>query len=177
MVRKLIFALGWVGIFIISLGGIYLGVIPEYFYNVDFYSYAFRGSLIGLSAIYLLLAIEKFLSNFEKPKDYEIQTENGKLTVSSSSVNNLVKEIVGSSSDIKNIRPSNKIKRKKLFITVKVDAYTDSEISKNILDLQRQIKDYVFEYLGVEVENVEVKVSKLVKRKAASGFRSERGDE
>ncbi len=177
MVKKLIFAFAWVGIFVLSLGGIYLGIIPEYFYNLDFYSYALRGALIGLSVIYLLLSIEKFLSNFEKPKDYEIQTENGKLTVSSSSVNNLVKEIVGSSSDIKNIRASNKIKRKKLFITVKVDAYTDSEISRNVFDIQKQIKDYVFEYLGVEVEGVEVKVSKLIKRKVASGFRSERGEE
>jgi uncharacterized alkaline shock family protein YloU len=177
MVRKIIFALAWVGIFILSLGGIYLGIIPEHFYNVDFYGYVLRASLIGLSVIYLLLSIEKFLMNFERAKDYEIQTENGKLTVTSSSVNNLVKEIVSSNSDIRNVRPTNKIKRKKLFITVKVDTYTDSEISRNILDLQKQIKDYVFEYLGVEVEGVEVKVSKLTKRKAASGFRSERGDE
>lgn len=177
MVRKIIFALAWVGIFLLSLGGIYLGIIPEHFYNVDFYGYILRGSLIGISVVYLLLSIEKFLINFEKSKDYEIQTENGKLTVTSSSVNNLVKEIVGSNSDIKNIRPTNKIKRKKLYITAKVDTYTDSEISKNISDLQKQIKDYVFEYLGVEVEGVEIKVAKLIKRKAVSGFRSERGEE
>ena len=175
MVRKLFFAVAWLGIFIMSLMGIYLAIFPKYIYSFDLEGVFFRGGLLVIGVFYLLIFIEKILMNFEKSKDYEVQTDNGKLVVSSSSINNLVKEVMAGNTEFKNVRTKNKIKGKKLFISVAVDSYSDSDISKNISEIQGRIKEEILEYLSLEVEEVEVKVAKLLKRRG-SGILSERGD-
>ncbi|GLI55984.1 hypothetical protein PM10SUCC1_14980 [Propionigenium maris DSM 9537] len=176
MVRKLFFAVAWLGILFLSLMGIYLAIFPKYILNFNLEGIVFRGATLGVAVFYLLIFIEKFLMNFEKSKDYQVQTENGKLTVSSSSINNLVREVVLGNPDLKNIKAKNKIKGKKLYITVTVDAYSDSDIARNISDTQGRIKHEIFEYLSLEVEEVEVKVSKLLKRRGSS-ILAERGEE
>ena len=174
MVRKLFFAVAWLGIFFLSLMGIYLAIFPKYISNFDLEGFIFRGVLLGIGVFYLLIFIERILMNFERSKDYQVQTDNGKLVVSSSSINNLVKEVVAGNTELKNIRTKNRIKGKKLFISVTVDAYSDSDISKNVSETQGRIKDQILEYLSLEVEEVEVKVAKLLKRRG--GIMSERGD-
>ncbi len=175
MVRKLFFALAWLGILLLSLGAIYIAIFPKYIYNFDIEGIIFRGAVLGVAVFYLLMFIEKFLMNFEKSKDYNVKTENGKLVVSSSSINNLVREVASGNPDLKNIRTKNRIKGKKLFISVIVDAYSDSDIARNVADTQGRIKQEIHEYLSLEVEEVEVKVAKLLKRRGSS-ILSERGD-
>lgn len=176
MVRKLFFALAWLGILILSSLGIYLAIFPKYITAFYVEGFTFRLTLLGIAVFYLLIFIEKFLMNFEKSKDYQVKTENGTLSISSVSINNLVKEVAQSNSEVKNVRVKNKIKGKKLFITVAVDAYSDSDIARSISETQARIKEEVFESLALEVDEVEVKVSKLLKRKGSS-ILAERGEE
>ena len=176
MVRKLLFAVAWLGILVLSSLGIYLAIFPKYITAFYVEGITFRLTLLGVAVFYLLIFIEKFLMNFEKSKDYQVKTENGTLSISSVSINNLVKEVAQSNLELKNVRVRNKIKGKKLFITVVVDAYSDSDIARSISETQARIKEEVFESLALEVEEVEVKVSKLLKRKG-SGILTERGEE
>lgn len=175
MVRKLFFAVAWLGILFLSIMGIYLAIFPKYIFTFDLEGIIFRVSMLGVALFYLLIFIEKLLMNFERSKDYHVMTENGKLVVSSSSINNLVREVASGNPDLKNIRTKNRIKGKKLFITVIVDAYSDSDISRNVSETQGRIKNEILEYLSLEVEEVEVKVAKLLKRRGSS-ILSERGD-
>lgn len=170
MVRKLFFTLGWIGILALALLGIYVAIFPNYLYQMDFGGIIFRGILSGVSIFYILLFIEKILIIFEKSKDYEVTNENGKLVVSSSTISNLVKEVTSSNREFKNIKSKNKVKGKKLFIYITVDAFSDSDIAKNVLDTQEAVKKAVYEYLALEVDSVEVKVSKLIKRKGGSNL-------
>lgn len=176
MVRKLLFAVAWLGILVLSSLGIYLAIFPKYITAFYVEGITFRLTLLGIAVFYLLIFIEKFLMNFEKSKDYQVKTENGTLSISSVTINNLVKEVAQFNSELKNIRVRNKIKGKKLFITVVVDAYSDSDIARSISETQSRIKEEVFESLALEVEEVEVKVSKLLKRKGSS-LLAERGEE
>ncbi len=175
MVRKLFFTLAWLGILALSLGGIYLSIFPKYFYLIDLESWVFRGPALAISIFYLLIFIEKLLMNFEKSVDYNVKTENGKLVVSSASINNLVREVVSNNPDFKNIKTKNKIKGKKLFILITVDSYLDTDIAKDVEEVQLNVKSKVKEYLSLDVEAVEIKVSKVGKRKG-SNVLPERGD-
>lgn len=175
MVRKLFFAVAWLGILFLSSLGIYLSIFPNYIMTFNIVGIPFRLTLLGIAVFYLLIFIEKFLMNFEKSKDYQVKTENGKLSISSVSINNLVKEVTLSNEELRNARVKNKIKGKKLFIKVVVDAYSDSDIAGSISETQRRIKDDIFESLSLEIEEVEVKVSKLLKRKGSVNL-AERGE-
>jgi len=175
MIRKLFFAIAWIGILILSSLGIYLAIFPSYITALYVEGFTFRLTLLGIAVFYLLIFIEKFLMNFEKSKDYQVKTENGTLSISSVTINNLVKEVVLTNPELKNIRVKNKIKGKKLFIAVAVDAYSDSDIARSISETQGNIKEEVFENLALEVEEVEVKVAKILKRKVGN-ISSERGE-
>ena len=160
----------------LSSVGIYLSIFPKYITAFYVEGFTFRLTLLGIAVFYLLIFIEKFLMNFEKTKDYQVKTENGTISISSVSINSLVKEVTQSNSEVKNVRVKNKIKGKKIFIIVAVDAYSDSDIARSISETQAIIKEEVFESLALEVEEVEVKVSKLLKRKGSS-ILAERGEE
>ena len=74
MVWNLVFAIAWVGIFILSIGGIFLSILPKYILSLNVEEPVFRMILGGISVVYLLLFIEKFSRIFEKEKSYEVNT-------------------------------------------------------------------------------------------------------
>jgi uncharacterized alkaline shock family protein YloU len=163
---KLIFAIAWVGIFIIALVGAYIGIFPEYLKLIDFNSYIVRGSLTGISLVYILLFIEKILLLFEKPKELIIKTPNGTLRISSASINNIVKEVVSEHPKVKNLKVKNKTNGKKLKIFVSIDIISSQSLSEELNLIQQDIKNRIENYLDLNIAEIELKVTKLIKGKS-----------
>jgi len=166
MFKKLIFGIAWIGILVLSLGGICLGLMPKYLSMVDMTGWNFRGVLIGLGVVYLLLFIEKFISLFEKPKDYEVVTDNGRLRISPTTVNNLVKEVIDDYQTVKSVKISNKIKgKRKVIVNLALEAYSTPELQSELQEIQKEVKEKITRYLEVEVAEVRIKVKKVLKGK------------
>ena len=172
MFMKFIFGIAWIGIFILAILGIYIGMFPAYLEILDFSSLITRGVVIGISLIYLLLFIEKLVILFEKPKELKMKTPNGTLKISSNSVNNIVKEVVGEHPKVKNLKVKNKTNGKKLKIFVSIDIMSSQSLSEDLNLIQQDIKDRIENYLDLNITEVELRVTKLIKEKSSNG----RGD-
>ena len=81
MFGKFIFFIGWIGIGLLSIGGIGLALFQQNI-GIDMLalikSRVFNFSLFGISFFYILLFIEKTISLFVKEdRGYEFKTEKG----------------------------------------------------------------------------------------------------
>jgi len=172
MFMKFIFGIAWIGIFIISLLGMYIGIFPEYLGIINFNTLITRGVISGISFIYLLLFIEKLIKLFERPKELRIKTPHGLLKISSNSVNNIVKEVVNEHPKVKNLKVKNKTNGKKLKIFVSIDIISSQSLSGDLILIQQDIKDRIENYLDLNITEIELRVTKLIRDKSHDG----RGD-
>ncbi len=175
MVWNLVFAIAWVGIFILSIGGIFLSILPKYILSLNVEEPIFRMILGGISVVYLLLFIEKFSRIFEKEKSYEVNTESGTIRISSYTVNNLVKNIVENNPKVKHVKVKNRLQKKKLSIFVKMDVISTPNLSEMISDMQEEIKSKVMGALEIETGKVQISVEKLIKDRK-EGYYFKKGD-
>jgi uncharacterized alkaline shock family protein YloU len=166
MVTKFIFGLSWIGIFLLSIIGVYISIFPNYIELLNFEDPMIRGIVGGVSFIYLLLFIEKIILLFEKPKELNIKTPNGILKISSNSVNNIVKEVLKEHPKIKNLKVKNKTNGKKLKIFVSIDIISSQSLSEDLTLIQQDIKDRIESYLDLSITQIELKVTKLIPDKS-----------
>lgn len=162
MINKFLFFLGWVGIFILSITGIVCTVMPNVivkFNPLD--SIKTNVVIVVVCVAYFLLSILKLCSLFEKTGDYEIKTENGKVTISANSVISFIKELLSKDREINNIKVFTGKKGKKFNIKIKLDMLTDGNIADKTNSIQEAIKQRLSEKMGLEVEKVEVQISKI----------------
>ena len=169
MFMKFIFGIAWIGIFILAILGIYIGMFPAYLEILDFNSLITRGVMAGVSFVYLLLFIEKLIILFERPKELRLKTPNGMLNISSNSVNNIVKEVVGEHPRVKNLKVKNKTNGKKLKIFVSIDIMSSQSLSDDLNLIQQDIKERIENYLDLNITEVELRVTKLIKEKSNDG--------
>jgi uncharacterized alkaline shock family protein YloU len=172
MFMKFIFGIAWIGIFILAIFGIYIGIFPSYLEILDFNNLITRGVVAGVSLVYLLLFIEKLINLFERPKELRMKTPNGMLKISSNSVNNIVKEVVGDHPKVKNLKVKNKTNGKKLKIFVSIDIISSQSLSDDLNLIQQDIKDRIESYLDLSITEVELRVTKLIKERSSN----KRGD-
>ncbi|AVQ30151.1 MULTISPECIES: alkaline shock response membrane anchor protein AmaP [Fusobacterium] len=162
MTNKFLFFLGWVGIFILSITGIVCIVMPDFivkFNPLD--STKTNVAIVIICVAYFLLCILKFFSMFEKTGDYEIKTENGKVTISAASVTNFVKEMLSRDKDVEGIKVFTGKRGKKFFVKIKLDMLTDGNIAEKTASIQDGIKNRLSDKMGLDVDTVEVQISKL----------------
>ena len=108
MFGKFIFFIGWIGIGLLSIGGIGLALFQQNI-GIDMLalikSRVFNFSLFGISFFYILLFIEKTISLFVKEdRGYEFKTETGVVSISENSLNALIKEVVDQNKEVKNVK-------------------------------------------------------------------------
>lgn len=175
MTNKFLFFLGWVGIFILSITGIVCTVMPSVivkFNPLD--SMKTNVAIVVVCVAYFLLCILKLCSMFEKTGDYEIKTENGKVTISAASVTNFIKEILSKDKEIDGIKVTTGKKGKKFTVKIKLDMLTDGNISEKTTSIQEGIRERLSEKMGLEVDTVEVQISKIsLKSNKVSGISTE----
>jgi uncharacterized alkaline shock family protein YloU len=94
------------------------------------------------------------------------------LKISSNSVNNIVKEVVGEHPKVRNLKVKNKTNGKKLKIFVSIDIISSQSLSDDLNLIQQDIKDRIESYLDLSITEIELRVTKLIKDKSSNG----RGD-
>lgn len=166
MIKKIIFFLAWVGIFLASLVGINYVFMPNSLAFSDIYLRSFtnfeiRILVLVLAIVYLFLSIYKFLSLFETNKDFIKKTENGSINISQSTVNNFVSDLLKNDSTLSNSKVSSRKQGKKVVVEVKTSVVLPIKTMDKISSLQEMIKKGVLDYIGIEVNEVKINILKV----------------
>ena len=166
MFKKIIFFFAWVGIFIISLISLNYVLLPgQIFYDNPYIenmtTFEYKMVILVLASLYLIICLYKFVSLFERKKDYERKTENGTLKITRATINNYVTDLLRKDPDITGIKTTSELKGNKFLIYVKCELLAKINIADKIAQLQNLIKRDLGENIGVEVNKVVVNISKL----------------
>ncbi|WP_338951432.1 alkaline shock response membrane anchor protein AmaP [Fusobacterium nucleatum] len=166
MFKKIIFFFAWVGIFLICLISLNYVLLPgQIFYDnpyiEDITTFEYKMVILVLASLYLIICLYKFVSLFERKKDYERKTENGTLKITRATINNYVSDLLRKDPDITGIKTTSELKGNKFLIYVKCELLAKINIADKIAQLQSLIKRDLGENIGVEVNKVVVNISKL----------------
>ena len=169
MFKKIIFFFAWVGIFLISLISLNYVLLPgQFFYNnpytANITTFEYKMVVLILAALYIFLCLYKFVSLFERKKDYQRKTENGTLKISRTTINNYVNDLLRKDSDITGIKTTSELKGNKFLIYIKCELLAKINIANKIAQLQELIKTDLNDNIGVEVNKVIVNISKIEAR-------------
>jgi len=166
MFKKIIFFFAWVGIFIISLISLNYVLLPgQIFYDnpyiEDITTFEYKMVILVLASLYLIICLYKFVSLFERKKDYERKTENGTLKITRATINNYVSDLLRKDPDITGIKTTSELKGNKFLIYIKCELLAKINIADKIAQLQSLIKRDLNDNIGVEVNKVVVNISKI----------------
>lgn len=163
MIKKFVFFLAWIGIFILSIMGIVYVLVPEYLVQFNRYTNTLGYNIIvlGISVLYFMICLLKLFSLFERTKDYEIKTEDGVVYVSASSVTNFVIETLSNDEEIRNLRVKTEKKGKKFNLLLSLDLISNGNVSGKSNAIQNEIRNKIATKMGLEVGEIKIKISKL----------------
>ena len=166
MFKKIIFFFAWVGIFLISLISLNYVLLPGQFfydnpYTANITTFEYKMVVLVLAALYIFLCLYKFVSLFERKKDYQKKTENGTLKISRTTINNYVNDLLRKDLDITGIKTTSELKGNKFLIYIKCELLAKINIANKIAQLQELIKTDLNDNIGVEVNKVIVNISKI----------------
>ncbi|ATV68125.1 alkaline shock response membrane anchor protein AmaP [Fusobacterium pseudoperiodonticum] len=169
MLKKLIFFFAWIGIFLISLVALNYILLPGQLlfdnpYAEKITSFEYKMAILVVAALYLFICLIKFVSLFERKKDYQRKTENGLLKISKATINNYVMDLLRRDPDITGIKTVSELKGNKFFINIKCELLAKMNIANKISYLQNLIKTDLMENLGVDVNKVVVNIAKIEAR-------------
>ncbi|WP_255492161.1 alkaline shock response membrane anchor protein AmaP [Cetobacterium sp. 2A] len=165
MWKKVVFFLAWVGIFLLSIIGISYIIMPSYFVQVDTTSLIFKFTALNICLVYFFISLLKLLSNFSKKDGYTIKNENGIINISSDSVRNLLKEVLSRDHDVKAMKIESGKRGSKFYVSVTLEILSNANIADKTVAIQNSIKEELRNKLDLNVDIVEVKISKLSIRK------------
>ena len=166
MFKKIIFFFAWIGIFLISLISLNYVLLPGQFfydnpYTANITTFEYKMVVLVLASLYIFLCLYKFVSLFERKKDYQKKTENGTLKISRTTINNYVNDLLRKDPDITAIKTTSELKGNKFLIFVKCELLAKINIANKIAQLQELIKTDLNDNIGVEVNKVIVNISKI----------------
>ncbi|MDO4689678.1 MAG: alkaline shock response membrane anchor protein AmaP [Fusobacterium sp.] len=166
MLKKFIFFLAWIGILILSVLGINFILFPdEYIFRIPILTrlsiFELKIIFLSICVIYLFLVLYKFISLFERKKEYEKVTANGVVKISNTTINNYVLDLLKKDNEISNIKVSSERKGKKFYIYVKFQILEQLNVTNKIVAVQNLIKEELNNNIGIEVKEVIVNVSGL----------------
>lgn len=166
MFKKFVFFLAWIGVFVLSLTGIVYVVMPKYFVQFNTYigTFGYDMVVLGISIVYFIICLVKFFSLFEREKDYVIKTEDGVVYISAATVTTFIRDLLSDDKDISNLKVDTFKKGRKFNIKIKLDILSNGDVSGKSMSIQNEIKNKLADKMGIEVGNVQVKISKLALR-------------
>ena len=166
MFKKFIFFLAWIGVFVLSLTGIVYVVMPKYFVQFNTYigTFGYDMVVLGISIVYFIICLVKLFSLFEREKDYVIKTEDGVVYISAATVTTFIRDLLSDDKDISNLKVDTFKKGRKFNIKIKLDILSNGDVSGKSMSIQNEIKNKLADKMGIEVGNVQVKISKLALR-------------
>lgn len=159
--KKIIFFLAWLGIFVFSLLGILYVVYPSYFIPYDISEFTYKMIILNVSILYLILTLYKIKTKFAKKVDYEITTQSGKVTVSSNSIKSMVKEVLSSDLDISLVKVETIKRRGRFDIILSIETVSNIKLNEKTAFIQENIKKILKQNIGIDVDHVEIKLLKI----------------
>lgn len=166
MTKKIIFFLAWIGILALSVTGINFVLFPDkYIFSIPILTrlstFELKMIILSISFLYLFLVMYKFISLFERKKEYEKVTENGIVKISNITINNYVLDLLKKDSEISNIKVNSERKGKKFYINIKFQILAQLNVTDKISSVQNLVKENLKDNVGIEVKEVIVNVSGL----------------
>ncbi|MGL4688383.1 MAG: hypothetical protein ACRCVS_06815, partial [Fusobacteriaceae bacterium] len=112
--------------------------------------------------IYIFIVFIKICSKLQKEKDYEIKTDNGKILVSSETIKTLIFSTLLTDPDIIVKKVETSKNYNKFNIKIFIESNTNKNISEKSLFIQENIKKSIKNSTGVDINEVEIKVTKFI---------------
>ena len=159
--KKIIFFIAWLGIFILSLLGILYVVYPSYFTPYNISEFTFNVMVLNISILYLVLTLYKIKTKFEKTVDYEIATQDGKVIVSSNCIKSMVKETLASDLDITLEKVETIKRRGKFDIILSIETVSNINLNDKTIIIQEKVKKILKQNIGIEIDHVEINLLKI----------------
>lgn len=166
MFKKFIFFLAWVGIFVLSVAGINFILLPnkllfgpQIIGNLSLFE--LRLILLGIFIVYLFLSLYKFVSLFERKKEYEKSIDGGIIKISNTTINNYVTELLRKDGDVGNIKVNSERRGKNFFVDIKCNILNQVNIPEKIQDIKDRVSRDLQENIGIDVKEVRVKIGGL----------------
>lgn len=160
--KKFIFFLAWIGILILSIIGMVYSVDPDYINEYAPNAFTTKIIVLNISIIYFCVFFIKLQSKFKKKIDYEVKTPNGSLMVSSDTIKEFVKQLFRESHDIRVIKVNTEKKGSKFKVIMIAEASANKNLVEKITFIQESIKNSIKEAIGIEVDEVELKITKFI---------------
>lgn len=176
MGKKLLFFLAWLGIFCIGIFNIVYLILPSFisrYFVIS--SFMLETTILVLSVIYVLLAIYKLFSKFERNKDYQVSTPNGTIVISSATINKYVTEILQKNFPVDGIKVKNYNKRKGIALFVKMNMLIQEPVGNAVQKVQAKLIEGIQERLGIQITKVKVHLSNMSVEEKKENEKAETG--
>lgn len=162
MGKKTLFFLAWLGIFLIGLFNIVYIVVPSLIQKYVVISpFLLEISILALSVLYMLLAIYKFFSQFERSKDYQVSTPNGMVVISSATINRTVSDVLQKNFPVAHSKVKSHNGRKGVSLDIKMDMLLQGNIQETVQKVQAKIIEEVQDKLGIQIKHMKVRLLKV----------------
>lgn len=173
MVKKIIFFLAWLGILALSLIGINFVLFPDkYVFSLPILTrlsvFELKMIVLSISFLYLFLVLYRFITLFERKKEFEKVTENGIVKISNTTINNYVLDLLRKDTEISNIKVSSERKGKKFYIYIKFQILAQLNVTEKISAVQTLVKEELNNNIGIEVKEVVVNISGLATQQTSN---------
>lgn len=160
---KFLLFVGWIGIFILAAGGIFVGIFPSYLEYAGEMDLAVRGIVILVSIFYFSLFMRKFSELFRKSDEKIIYFENefGRLGISLNSIDSIIEGVLKNEYFIKDwkIKSINDKNHVKVQLRLGTDAVEN--INNEISKLQQMITENVERVTGIKIVSINVIVNRV----------------
>lgn len=174
MIWSFVFLVAWLGLFLISLGGVFIGISPSYLMTVINYEY-FRILILGISIFYFILFMKKVSNIFEEKEEkaYIVKNEQGTIGMTLSSIEHILKEIVKIRDFVKDVKTKIMIEKEGISVKIKISILTIENLNIEIEKMQLQLKEYIEKMLGISVKEIDVVVVKVYEMKKTNNLMEE----
>ena len=133
--------------------------------------------LVLLIIVYLIIFILYFVHKMTKYSENKvIKSKSGEITVTYKTINNLVREYLGTQKFIKSIKTKTAQKGRGVVVHAVLELYSINNLNNKLQELQNELVEYLFNSTGVELKKSFFKIKKLIQNQEIYTFYTENED-
>ncbi|MGL4392552.1 MAG: alkaline shock response membrane anchor protein AmaP, partial [Fusobacteriaceae bacterium] len=163
--KKFIFFLAWVGIFIMSAIGILHTFVPNFLQEkYESLNIIFSSDLLLtiVSILYFIFCVTSFFALFKRDKNFLVKSKLGTIVVSAGSIKSMVKKTLASEEYVSIKKIETVRKGKKFNLKVVIVASAENDIQAKILSMQEKLSEELKESIGMNFNKIEIKIVDFV---------------
>ncbi len=145
----------------------FLGIYTNYFEQIDNYI-----NLADVNILYMLLAISLFyvisfqLDMMHIIKKYSkkrrVKSKKGEVEVTLATINNISEEFLLDKDMINSAKVRSYEGFRSVIIEANINAISEENLSKNILDMQEELANHVENITGIKIRKIKIKIKKIL---------------